>query len=264
MAGIESAGGPSGRSEIGAWMLSLVPVEALVPEVHAAWRPLVSEAIGTICSRLSEPRLASKIKEQMAMPADAPAELRLIRLISKMPGLQKLGQALARNRRLALPLREALCQLENGMSDVTAEEMRPIIARVLGRRLETFDVEIEPAIFKEGSACAILKFTWREAGRERQPGAFKVVKPYVPQCFAEDLSRLEEWGDFPAARERSYRFAVRDVKDGWPRCGCCWSTSWILRVSRQPWWRWLACTGPVLASACPPWFHPCVLRTSPR
>jgi ubiquinone biosynthesis protein len=199
--------------QIGAWVLSLVPVEALVPEEHAAWRPLVREAMGFIFSRLSERRLASKINEQLAMPADTPAELRLIRLISKMPGLQKLGQVLARNRRLALPLREALCQLENGMSDVTAEEMRVIIARELGRRLETFDVEIEPAIHREGSACAILKFTWRKAGRERQPGVFKVLKPYVPECFTEDLSLLQQWGDFLAARERSYEFAVRDVQE---------------------------------------------------
>jgi ubiquinone biosynthesis protein len=211
--GSVSAGeSPWGR-EIGAWVLSLVPVEALVPEEHAAWRPLVHEALGFVFSRLSKQRLETKIAEQMALPRDTPTEVRLIRLISKMPGLQKLGQVLARNRRLALPLREALCQLENGMSDVTAEEMQAIIAMELGQRLETYGVEIEPAIRKEGSACAILKFTWRKAGRERQPGAFKVLKPYVPDCFAEDLSLLQKWGAFVAARERSYRFAVRDVKE---------------------------------------------------
>jgi ubiquinone biosynthesis protein len=213
VARIEGAEGSSWRSETGAWVLSLVPVEALVPDEHAAWRPLVREALGFVFSRLSEGRLISKISEQMAMPEGTPAELRLVRLISKMPGLQKLGQVLARNRRLAPPLRMALCQLENGMSDVTCEEVRAIIARELGRRLEIFDVEIEPAIHREGSACAILKFTWRKSGRERQPGAFKVLKPYVPDCFAEDLSLLQGWGDFLATRERSYRFVVRDVKE---------------------------------------------------
>ena len=204
---------PSRQSEIGGWVMSLIPVEVLVPGEYQAWRPLVREAVGFVFSRLSEQRLAAKVYEQMALPANTPAELRLIRLISKMPGLQKLGQVLARNRRLAAPLREALSQLENGMSDVTAPEMRAIISTELGTRFETFGVEIEPSIFKEGSACAILKFTWRRPGRERQPGAFKVLKPYVPECFAEDLKLLQQWGDFVAARQQSYRFAVRDVKE---------------------------------------------------
>ena len=203
----------SRQSEIGGWVMGLIPVEALVPGEHQAWRPLVREAIAFVFSRLSEHRLEAKICEQMALPANTPAELRLIRLISKMPGLQKLGQVLARNRRLAAPLREALSQLENGMSDVTAPEMRAIISKELGPHFETFGVEIEPSIFREGSACAILKFTWRKPGRERQPGAFKVLKPYVPECFAEDLTLLQQWGDFVAARQQSYRFAVRDVKE---------------------------------------------------
>jgi predicted unusual protein kinase regulating ubiquinone biosynthesis (AarF/ABC1/UbiB family) len=188
-------------------------MEALVPGAPEAWRMLVRDALAFLFSRLSPERLAIKIQEQMAMPADTPAELRLIRLISKMPALQKMGQVLARNRRLPAPLREALSQLENGMCDVTAEEMRAIITRELGPRLETYSVEIESAIYKEGSAGAILKFTWSKPDREREPGAFKVLKPYVPACFAEDMNLLQSVGEYLAARGGAYRFAVHDVKD---------------------------------------------------
>jgi ubiquinone biosynthesis protein len=83
----------------------------------------------------------------------------------------------------------------------------------LGPRLETYHVEIEPAICKEGSAGAILKFAWSKPDREREPGAFKVLKPYVPACFAEDKNLLQGVGEYLAARGGPYRFAVHDVKD---------------------------------------------------
>ena len=171
------------------------------------------DAFSFVFSRLSERRLATKLVEQMELPADTPPEQRLIRLISKMPGLQKLGQVLARNRRLAPPVQKALCELENGMSDVTAAEMRGIIVEQLGSRLDVYGVEMESSIFKEGSASAILKFTWRNPDRERERGAFKVLKPYVPRCFAEDMTLLQQLGEFLADKNRAYGFAVRDLKE---------------------------------------------------
>jgi len=198
---------------IGPWVLSLIPVETLVPDSHALWRPLVRDAFAFVFSRLSKERLQAKIHEQMALPLDTPPEMRLIWLISKMPGLQKLGQVLARNPRLPEPLGEALCQLENGMSDMTGAEVRGILDEELGSLLETYGVEMEPTVHKEGSASAILRFVWRKPGREPQAGAFKVLKPYVPWSFAEDMSLLQAFGEFVTARESSYRFAVRDVRE---------------------------------------------------
>jgi ubiquinone biosynthesis protein len=207
------AGGQTLRSELGTWITRLIPVETLVPEAHQAGRPLVRDAFAFVFSHLSDQRLAAKIVEQIELPADTAPEQRLIRLISKMPGLQKLGQVLARNRRLAPALRDALCQLENGMSDVTPEEVRALIEDQLGARLETYDVEIESSVYKEGSASAIIKFTWRRPDREREPGAFKVLKPYVARCFAEDMTLLQELGAFLASKNRAYGFAVRDLKE---------------------------------------------------
>ena len=69
------------------------------------------------------------------------------------------------------------------------------------------------AIWKEGSAAAILPFTWRNAAGERERGVFKVLKPYVPACFAEDMSLLQGLGEFLASPERGYSFVVRDVRE---------------------------------------------------
>lgn len=199
--------------EIAQWIERLVPIEALVPEMAQRWRPLLRDSIAYIFTHLTEERLAAKVLEQMALPPGAPPETRLLRLISKMPALQKVGQVLARNRRIPAKLREALSELENGMSDVTAAEIRAIIETRLGERLEQYGVAIAPEILSEASVSAVIKFSWRNPGREPEEGVFKVMKPYIPACFAEDLKLLQNLGEHLAAKYRKYGFAVREAKD---------------------------------------------------
>ena len=214
---VEAAlGGASGRywrREIGKWIGRLVPVEILVPDSAARWRPLVRDAFQFLFTRLSSRRLATKVVQQFAMPADTPPEQRLLRLVNQMPGLQKVGQVLARNRRLPPKLRRALSELENGMSDVTVEEVRRLIEERLGDRLAAYAVELAPAILSEASVSAVIRFTWNRPGREREEGVFKVLKPYVPECFGEDMTLLQRLGAFLASPRRGYTFAIHDVKE---------------------------------------------------
>ena len=156
------------RREIGKWIGRLVPVEILVPEAAARWRPLVRDAFQFLFTHLSGRRLATKVVQQFELPFDTPPEQRLLRLVNKMPGLQKIGQVLARNRRLPPKLRQALSELENGMSDVTAAEVRGLIGERLGPRLAEYAVELEPAILSEASVSAVIRFTWNYPGKERE------------------------------------------------------------------------------------------------
>ena len=207
-------GGPPWRDAIGKWISTrIVPAEALVPDEYQRWRPLVQDAMQFIFSRLSDRRLATKLVEQIELPSATPPELRLIRLISKMPGLQKLGQVLARNRRLSPALRQALSELENGMSDVQPGEIRAIIAEQLASPLETHAVDVDTSIFKEGSASAVVRFTWNSAGHERERGIFKVLKPYVPAHFGEDMTLLQQLAEFLSSSDPRYAFAVYDVQE---------------------------------------------------
>jgi len=212
-AALQSERGPYWRGEIGKWIGRLVPVEILVPDSAQRWRPLVRDAFQFLFERLSDRRLATKVVQQFDLSADTPPEQRLLRLVNKMPGLQKMGQVLARNRRLAPKLRRALSELENGMSDVTAEEVAGLIQERLGKRLAEYAVELEPAILSEASVSAVIRFTWNCPGRERETGVFKVLKPYVPECFSEDMTLLQDLGEFLTAPERGYEFAVQDVKE---------------------------------------------------
>jgi ubiquinone biosynthesis protein len=198
---------------VASWIETLIPIEIFVPESARRWRPLVTDAIQFVFSNLSPGRLQEKISEQAALPADTPPERRLLRLISKMPGLQKIGQVLARNRRLPPALRDALTELENGMSDVTAEAIRAIVNERLGDRISRYQVELDEQILSEASVSAVTRFRWRDRGREPERGVFKVLKPYVPACFAEDMQLLQNLGNYLAAEERGYGFATRDIDE---------------------------------------------------
>lgn len=190
----------------------MLPAESIVPEIYAAWRPLVRDAMLFMVSRLSAPRLAPKLVEQIELPADTPPGKRLLRLIAKVPGLQKIGQVLARNRHLSPELRAALSELENGISDVDPAEVHSRVRRLLGQRVERHAVEIEPGIFSEASVSAVLRFSWNDpASGRRDRGVFKILKPYVSGCFAEDLELLQQLAAFLAERHPEYGRALPET-----------------------------------------------------
>src|SRR5512146_2585025 len=94
---LRSPAGAMLRQAAGKWIVEHLPIEELVPEKYARWRTLVQDAMQFTVWTLSPGRLAPKLVEQWQLPANTPTEKRLLRLISKVPGLQKLGQVLARN-----------------------------------------------------------------------------------------------------------------------------------------------------------------------
>jgi ubiquinone biosynthesis protein len=167
-----------------------------------------------VVAHLSPARLAPKILVQLELPKNTSVEARLLRLIAKVPGLQKLGQVIARNQHLRPALRNALARLENGIRDVKAEEMRKVIQRDLGERLQTFDVRVERKILSEASVSAVLRFTWRnpESGR-RERGVFKVLKPHIPEYFAEDMDYLQGLAHHFADRHHRYGFPSHLIPD---------------------------------------------------
>ncbi len=200
---LSGEGGKVWRDELAKWTVRMVPVELLVPEVYAQWRPLVRDSMIFVVSRLSPSRLAPKIVEQMELAADTPPEDRLLRFIAKVPGLQKIGQVLARNRNLDPKIRRALTELENGISDVSFREIRAIILQELGSQIETYAVQMDSAILSEASVSAVVGFTWRNPdSRRRERGVFKVLKPHIPGSYAEDMKILQQLAEFLARKFR--------------------------------------------------------------
>jgi len=214
-AGLRSPAGQALRNAMARWIVDeIVPVDRLVPEPYLKWRSPVRDAMIFVVARLSPTRLAPKLLEQLELPEKTLPEERLLRLIAKVPGLQKLGQVIARNRHLRPALRHALARLENGIRDVEPEDIRAIIQQGLGPRLATYAVEIAPAILSEASVSAVVRFTWRnpDSGR-RERGVFKVLKPHIPEYFSEDMDYLQGLAEYFGDRHRTYGFPAHLIPD---------------------------------------------------
>ena len=212
---LRSPAAPSVRDAMARWIVDeIVPVDALVPEAYKNWRPPVRDAMMFVVTRLSPARLAPKLLEQIELPPKTSPEVRLLRLIAKVPGLQKLGQVIARNQHLHPALRRALAKLENGIRDVKPEDIRAIIQKTLGPKVKTYAVEISPKILKEASVSAVIRFTWRnpETGKQRR-GVFKVLKPHIPEYFAEDMDYLQGLAQYFGDRHHHYGFAPDLIPD---------------------------------------------------
>lgn len=213
--GLASPVGGSLREAMARWIVDeIVPVDSLVPESYLKWRPPMRDAMMYVVAHLSPERLAPKLLEQIELPVNAPAELRLLRLIAKVPGLQKLGQVIARNQHLRPALRTALAKLENGIRDVKPEDIRAIIEKSLGTQLKRFEVTIAPSILSEASVSAVVRFTWRNpsSGR-RERGVFKVLKPHIPQYFAEDMRYLQGLAQYFGEQHHTYGFEADLIPD---------------------------------------------------
>jgi ubiquinone biosynthesis protein len=213
--GLRSATGRSLRDAMAKWIVDeIVPVSRLVPESYMKWRPPVRDAMTFVVARLSPGRLAPKLLEQLELTRNTSAETRLLRLIAKVPGLQKLGQVIARNQHLRPALRNALARLENGIRDVRPEDIRSIIKRELRSRLEKFAVRTSPKIHSEASVSAVVQFTWRspESGK-RERGVFKVLKPHIPEYFAEDMDYLQKLAGYFGDQHHTYGFPARLIPD---------------------------------------------------
>jgi ubiquinone biosynthesis protein len=208
------ATGQEWRDQVGIWIADLLSVEKLVPESYRHWRPLVHDSMAFVASRISDSRVAPKIVQQIELPQDTPEEIRLGLIIAKTPGLQKLGQVLARTRRLSAPLRRELQKLENGIADIKAPEVREIVVRQLGPRMQAYFVEVAAELLSEASVSAIIEFTWLNPSTgKREQGVFKVMKPHVPECYAEDLRLLQQLAEHLASRSGEYGIASREVID---------------------------------------------------
>src|SRR5579864_5796438 len=214
-AGLRSPAAQSLRDAMARWIVDeIVPVDALVPEAYLKWRPPVRDAMMFVVARLSPARLAPKLLEQIDLPLQTPAEERLLRLIAKVPGLQKLGQVIARNQHLRPALRRALAKLENGIRDVKPEDIRAMIEQDLGPRLATFAVEIAPTILSEASVSAVVRFTWRNPDSgHRERGVFKVLKPHIPEYFSEDMDYLQALAQYFGDRHHTYGFPAHLIPD---------------------------------------------------
>jgi len=178
-----------------------------IPETYATYRRPLAAALAFFIDHLSRSRVATIISDHLALPPEASATDRLFALARRSPALHKLGQILARDRRLEPQLRRTLQRLESMPSRLPISALRGLIEHELGD-LDRAGIALEPTALAEASVAVIVGFTWHA-----ERGVFKLLRPGVVQELAEELEILDLLGAFIDDRCESLALPTLDYQD---------------------------------------------------
>src|SRR5215471_10459488 len=85
----------------------------VIPDAYARYRLPIAGTLAVFLEGLPEAHLAALLADQAALAPTASAAERLAALARSCPALHKMGQILARDRRLSAELRKHLQELES-------------------------------------------------------------------------------------------------------------------------------------------------------
>lgn len=186
-----------------AGLFELFGLDKLVPESHAAYRPLVMEGLLFFLQRLQPARLDAIVAEQIALPPAARSARRLIVLFRNCPTLHKLGQVVAHDRRLAPELRARLQELESMAPPTAIGNLQRTLRRELGA---VAGLDVASRTLAEASVAVVVPFAWRESGAsEVRRGVLKILRAGIADKLHEELAILGELGSFLEDRRLTYR-----------------------------------------------------------
>ena len=166
----------------------------LLPEAHAAYRPLLVDGLRFFLERLPPPRQARILTEQLRLPEHTSPARRLVTLLRQCPTLHKMGQVVARDQRLAPELRLHLQELESLAPTAPMEAIGAAIRQKWGT---VPGLEVASTALAEGSVAVIVPAIWREsAASTPRQGVFKVLRPSIEEQLHEELAIWSELGTF--------------------------------------------------------------------
>jgi len=191
---------------------ALLDTLPLVPDVYAAYRPLVTDGFVYFLNGLPEERVEGIIAEQMALPEGTSVDERLVRLLHSCPTLHKLGQVVGHDKRFAPELRERLQSLESLTPTSNLAEIKAVLERELGAIPP--GVELAPEALAEGSVAVVLPFVWTPPGESAaERSVFKVLEPQAEQQLREELALWPALGRYLEERCTHYGLPVLDYRN---------------------------------------------------
>jgi len=200
------------ESPLDADLLDALALDRLVPDSLARWRPLVSEGLLFFLDRLPPEHLEEIVAAQFALALDTDPHQRVVTLLAQCPTLHKLGQVVARDRRLDAGLRARLQTLES-LPAVTP--MAAVRSRIRAELPPDAPVTLADEALAEASVAVVVPFTWQADGATHE-GVFKVLKPGVETRLHQELaiwSELAEHLEVHAARLGLPALDYRDTLD---------------------------------------------------
>ena len=190
---------------------------SLLTGEYAQFARPVKEGLVVFLNGLPQAIQETILAEQAALPADATVAQRLGRLARSCPVLHKLGQILARDRRLAPELRYQFRQLESLPPTVSLEVIRDILSRELGP-FDRRGITLLPPAIAEASVAVVIPFR-QAAGPQARDGVFKILKPGIEERLHLELellgrvgSHLDQQCDELQIPQMDYREAFEQVR----------------------------------------------------
>ena len=175
----------------------------LIPDEYAAYRSPLRATLVRFLDGLEPQRRIEIVQNQLALAESATTIERVLTLLHDCPSLHKLGQVVARDRRLDASLRRRLATLESLPGQVPLDELRPILHSELGDAAAR--LRLGPTL-AEGSVCAVVPFSEEGSAKSDanggQTGVLKIVKPGVRERLEEELSLWPSVGAFLEERCR--------------------------------------------------------------
>jgi len=113
-------------------------LESVLPETYARYRQPVREALALFITSLEPVQRLEVVQQQSMLPQTATASQRLAALARSCPALHKLGQSLARERRLTAEFCRHLQQLESLVPSVDTQILRNQIEKEIGSLAQRF------------------------------------------------------------------------------------------------------------------------------
>jgi ubiquinone biosynthesis protein len=186
-------------------------VAQLMPAQYAAYRPLVADGLRFFLEQIPPHRLAGIMADQLEMPPSASLAERVVGLMRHCPSLHKLGQVVARDRRLAPDLRQRLQQLESLAPTTPAADVLAVLRREVG---QAATLAVGTHALAEASVAVVVPFAWREPGSSTPTaGVFKVLKPGVEERLQEELAIWPALGGFLEERCAHYGLPALEYRD---------------------------------------------------
>lgn len=167
---------------------------SLLPPRYKRYAPVVSQALVFFLEQLDPARREGIIHEQLSLYGNSSPEERVVAILRHCPTLHKLGQIVARDRRLSVDLRKRLQSLETLPPSMSRSEIIPLLSQEFGASdLGAIELEVNP--LAEASVAVVIPFRFRNA----QPGCpvegvFKILKPGIEAALDEEVSIWSKLG----------------------------------------------------------------------
>ena len=184
----------------------------LVPEEFDRYRPVIVDSLGYFLENLPSERTIQILVEQAAMPAHTGIDERLVAIARHCPALHKLGQVLARDRRLSPRFRKLLQSLESMKPTQSLPVVRAALERELGP-LSALDISLDEQPLAEASVAVVVPFLWhRDQDGQPQRGVFKLLKSGIEEKLNQELILLQRAGGFLQERCQEYKLPTLDYE----------------------------------------------------